>query len=225
MQILLEWIVENGFLVLMFLKTLVLIATLSGIYVFGMRFVYIATKLMVMKKLVGFIVMIVLGLTSCDVIIVHPDGPPGLPGRAFFGIDYDYSPPYSYWDNNNSVPVDPFFGEYYRSGQGLFDFEYFVNRTEYWYGTYEIWTNPGGPGRPYGEPGRDGADTYLLLVCNPDGPYEWRKKNPDLNVEITEEGDWIVVEQTFENSGMRIKMQKTTTENRPSNKTPKAFFK
>ncbi len=121
--------------------------------------------------------------------------------------------------------MDPFFGEYYRTNPGYYDFEYFVNRQEYWYGSYEIWVNPGGPGRPYGERGRDGADSYLLLICNPDGPYEWRKSNTDENVTITEEAGWVVVEKTFENSGIRIKMKKANVSERPTTNTPKGYFK
>ncbi|MGB0165658.1 MAG: hypothetical protein ACPF8V_02270 [Luteibaculum sp.] len=181
-----------------------------------------------MKTLRTFLIALVAGISfsACDVVIVHPDGPPGLPGRAFYGIDFDYRPPYSYWDNNPSVPVDPFFGEYYMSHPGYFEFEYFINREDYWYGSYELWINPGGPGRPYGEPGRNGADSYLLLICNPEGPYEWRKSNPDVELRITEEANgWITYEINDGEAGMRVKMKKTSLAERPSNKKPKFLGK
>lgn len=175
------------------------------------------------------IILSALFFTSCDVYVTpNVPGPDGLPGRAFFGIDYDYRPPYSYWDNNPSVPIDPFFGEYYRTGSGIFDFEYFVNEYDYWYGTYDIWVNPGGPGRPYGERGRDGADSYLLLICNPNGPYEWRKSadNADESISVTElEDGWIEIVKTNEMSGIKIKMKKTNINERPGVHKPKGVFK
>lgn len=180
-----------------------------------------------MKKLITLLSVFVslIFLSSCVTVIeTNVPGPDGLPGRAFFGIDYDTRPPYSYWDNNPSVPVDPFFGEYYRTNPGIYDFEYFVNQYDYWYGTYEVWVYLGGPGRPYGERGRDGADSYLLLVCNPDGPYEWRKANKDENISIEElEDGWIEVIKTYEGGGIKIKMKKANKEDRAP-QTPKAIF-
>ncbi|TXC77073.1 hypothetical protein [Luteibaculum oceani] len=180
-----------------------------------------------MKKLLMItgIVLSLSFLTSCDVYVTtNIPGPDGYPGRAFFGIDYDYRPPYSYWDNNPAVPVDPFFGEYYRTNPGIFDFEYFVNEYDYWYGTYDIWVNPGGPGRPYGERGRDGADSYLLLICNPDGPYEWRKSKDD-NISFKElEDGWIEIEKHFDGGGIKVKMKKTNINERPQTQQPKGVF-
>lgn len=180
-----------------------------------------------MKRLMNFLGMICIvgALSSCVTVIeTNIPGPDGLPGRAYFGIDYDTRPPYSYWDNNPNVPVDPFFGEYYRSNPGFYDFEYFINQYDYWYGSYEIWVYAGGPGRPYGEPGRDGADSYLLLICNPDGPYEWRKANSDTSENISiEEGEdgWITVTKTYDGGGITIKMKKANINERPTHNTPK----
>ena len=46
-------------------------------------------------------------------------------------------------DDNPAVPDNPFFGEYHRTLDGIYDFEYFINPYEYWWGTYEIYVNPG----------------------------------------------------------------------------------
>ena len=176
-----------------------------------------------MKTVMHLLAIIFIGgfLSSCVTIVEGP-GPDGRPGRAYFGVDYDYEPPYSYWDDNPSIPTDPFLGEYYRSYPGYFEFEYFYNRYDYWYGSYEIWINPGEQGRPGGIPGRDGPDTYLMLILNPEGPYEWRKSNSegDFTVEELENGQ---LQLTYEDAGGGIKvlMQRTSVKERPTQREPK----
>ena len=115
-----------------------------------------------------------LSLSSCIIHEVTPPGPPGKSGNAFYGVDFEIAHPYSYWDNNPAVPYNPNLGFYYQTPPGIFEFEYYVNPIEFWYGTYQIWVNPGSPGRPYGEPGFNGLDSYLMLICTPDGYYEYR---------------------------------------------------
>ncbi|MFK7756293.1 MAG: hypothetical protein AB8B53_05100 [Flavobacteriales bacterium] len=130
-------------------------------------------------------------MSSC--ITITDQGPRGQNGNVYYGIDYDYNPPYSYWDNNNSIPNNPFFGEFYRSNRGTYDFEYFINPWEYWYGTYTLHRNLGEPGGAYNTPGRDGDDTYLLLICNDNGFYFegwdeclcYRTQNEDGSINIT----------------------------------------
>ena len=120
--------------------------------------------------------IVALSLSSC----VHHHapapcyGPDGYDGHAFFGIDYEYSHPYSYWDNNPSVPYNPQIGAYHNTAPGIYDFEYYINPSEFWYGTYEIWINHGGPGRLGCEPGHIGLDSYLMLICDPWGYSEIR---------------------------------------------------
>ena len=179
-----------------------------------------------MKTLTYIIVVLAgLSLTSC-IIVTDTPGPAGRPGNAYFGVSYDVYEPYSYWDNNPDIPNDPYLDEYYPTVPGLYEFEYYVNRVDYWYGTYEIWVNAGEPGRPGGRPGRDGLDTYLMLVCNPDGPYEARKSAGTGNTVTTTalpDGSlqYII---TNADGGMKVTMKKTTSTERPS-QTPKVFFK
>ena len=109
--------------------------------------------------------------TSC-IVIDNTPGPNGRDGRAYFGVDYDHRAPYSYWDNNNAIPFNPALGEYYQTNPGLYEFEYFINPVDYYYGTYEVWVNRGGSGGSHGEPGYDGSDTYLMLIADPDGYHE-----------------------------------------------------
>lgn len=116
-------------------------------------------------------------------------GPPGLPGLAYFGIDYQISHPYSYWDDNPSVPYNPLIGTYYLTNPGIYNFEYFINENEFWYGTYEIYVNLGQPGGPYDTPGANGLDTYLMLICDSNGYHEIRSvfKNAEGQEEIVVE--------------------------------------
>lgn len=154
-----------------------------------------------------FLVVTLWVYASCTRSYTAP-GPPGRDGRIFFGIDYDYQHPYSYWDNNPDVPNNPIPGNYHLTHSGTYDFEYFINPTDYWYGTYTLWANAGGPGGPHGRPGIDGMDTYLMLICNPEGYYEERfesyKKETPLGKQIIVEG-----------ANYRIVMYKTNTMKRP----------
>jgi hypothetical protein len=152
-----------------------------------------------MKKLTLITpIIITLIFTSCIVVDNSP-GPSGRDGQAYFGVDFEHHAPYSYWDNNNSIPYDPVLGEYYFTYPGRYEFEYFVNPYDYWYGTYEVWINRGGLGGSNGEPGYDGCDTYLMLICDPHGyhlhgdgyrlnnsePLVIEKKNGKYNYKIT----------------------------------------
>ncbi len=158
-------------------------------------------------------------LSSCIVVTDYEYGPDGQDGKAYFGIDYDWNPPYSYWDNNYNVPENPFFGEYYRTNQGTYEFEYFINPYEYWYGTYQIWINHGEPGQQYNQPGFDGADTYLLMICNDDGFYfeDWE----DCDCYRTEADGTQIIEYKKGNKMFRVEMKKANINDRPTDKTPK----
>jgi len=156
-------------------------------------------------------------LSSCLYVVDNTPGPPGHPGDAYFGVDYEHAPPYSYWDNNRDIPFDPLLGAYYYTYPGVYEFEYFVNPDEYWYGTYEIWVNAGGHGGPHGEHGYDGLDSYLMLICDPYGAHEHRddfKTNPDVSDEQ------VVIEKREGEQQYRIVMQMTTVSKRPAH-TPK----
>ncbi|NQX99313.1 MAG: hypothetical protein HRT73_15760 [Flavobacteriales bacterium] len=125
-----------------------------------------------MKKIKIILAVIApLFFTSC-IVVDNTPGPNGRDGRAYFGIDYEHHAPYSYWDDNNSVPYNPILGEYYLTRPGVFEFEYFINAHDYYYGTYEVWINRGGIGGYHGEAGYDGMDTYLMLITDPEGFHE-----------------------------------------------------
>lgn len=141
-------------------------------------------------------------------------GPAGLPGLAFFGVDYQYNPPYSYWDNNPNIPQNPILGEYYPTNPGIYEFEYFFNAYEYYFGTYEIWINPGQPGQPYNTPGVNGLDSYLMLICDAQGIFEFRTNKKG-------ELEPIIIEERFGDKNYRITLYKTSVANRVPQGTPK----
>ena len=157
-----------------------------------------------MKKIASvLIIAFSLFLTSC-VVVDNTPGPNGRDGLAFFGIDYDHRPPYSYWDNNRAVPYNPAFGQYYQTAPGIYEFEYFINRYDYYYGTYEVFINYGGPGGPRGEPGYDGADTFLMLITNPQGYY----MHEDYGYKSTAADEPVVIEKNDGKFNYKITIQK-----------------
>ncbi|NQX90705.1 MAG: hypothetical protein HRT74_00920 [Flavobacteriales bacterium] len=164
----------------------------------------------------GFISMM---LTGCIVVADYEYGPHGNDGRAYFGVDYDHFEPYSYWDNNFSTPDQMWYGEMYRSQPGTYDFEYFINEDEYWYGTYSLYVNAGQPGQPYNQPGLDGEDTNLLLICNYNGFYfeSWETCN------CLRSGDdqHQVIEMTQGKHNFKIEMWKTNVRDRAPKGTNK----
>ena len=145
--------------------------------------------------------------SSC---VLHTDhGPDGRDGRAYFGVDYQYFMPYSYWDDNPSIPLNPELGAYFETGPGLYNFEYFVTPFDYWYGTYEIWIEAGGRGGPYGAPGIDGRDTFLMLYCDPDGWHEVRFTTSKSNTVVEKKKDHIKVTVNEDGYHYEIEMFRT----------------
>lgn len=163
-----------------------------------------------MKKLNQILIFILpLFFTSC-IVVDNTPGPRGRDGNAYFGVDYEHHAPYSYWDNNPSIPYNPILGDYYHTRPGIYEFEYFINPHDYWYGTYEVWINRGGPGGAHGEPGFDGADNYLMLICDPGGFHEHRN-NWRLN-----DNEPLVINKTDGILNFKITIQKGNVLTRPA---------
>jgi len=146
-------------------------------------------------------------------------GPHGRDGFAFLAIDYTWSHPYSYWDDNPDIPYNPLIGHAHQTFPGIYEFEYFIDPWEYWYGTYEIWINLGGPGGPHGEPGFDGADNYFTLFCDPDGFW----MDLESGFYKKDASDEIVIEKQDENVTMRITMKKAHVKDRKAHE-PKVIW-
>jgi len=172
-----------------------------------------------MKKL-GYILSLFVVITFSSCIEVYDHGPHGRDGDAYFGVDYHFSPPYSYWDNNPSLPENPYLGDFYWTDAGVYDFEYFVNPYDYWYGQYTVYRNYGTHGGAYGEAGLDGLDTYLMLFCDPNGWHEDRFEYRQ-NVTVTREQDKVTVEVNEAGQKFKLEMRKTDVLSRPSTQKPK----
>lgn len=99
-------------------------------------------------------------------------------------------------------------GEYYYTHPGRYEFEYFINPQDYWYGTYEVWINRGGVGGHHGEHGYDGTDTYLMLICDPNGFHEHGDGYRVANTEP------IIIEKKTEKYNYRITIQKGNVQTR-----------
>ena len=163
-----------------------------------------------MKKFKIILALIApLFFTSC-IVVDNTPGPNGRDGRAYFGVDYDHVAPYSYWDDNSSIPYNPILGEYYLTRPGIYEFEYFINPHDYYYGTYEVWINRGGLGGSHGEPGFDGRDTYLMLIADFDGYYAHADGYK------TALNEPVVMEQKSGEFSYKITVQKGNTKTRPA---------
>lgn len=162
-----------------------------------------------MKRYYLLLITLPFFFTSC-IVVDNTPGPYGRDGNAYFGIDYDHRPPYSYWDDNKSIPYDPALGEYYYTYPGIYEFEYFINKYEYWYGTYEVWVNVGGIGGSHGEPGYDGRDTFLMLITDPNGFYEHRDGYKSADAAP------LVIEKKEGKYNYKITIQKGDTKTRPA---------
>lgn len=168
-----------------------------------------------MKISVLVLLLISILFNACDIVVVNnTPGPYGHNGRAFFGISYEEYPPYSYWDNNPSIPYNPELGYYYETNPGIYEFEYFINPYEYWYGTYEIWINYGGSGGPYGEPGADGLDTYFMLICDPHGYHMHYDESYKTNLEAFSDTIPVVIEKKEGKFNYRLTIQKGNVNDR-----------
>ena len=178
------------------------------------------------KNLVLLLLLsLILLFNACEVVVVNnTPGPYGHDGYAYFGVDYETYPPYSYWDNNPAISYNPDLGVYYTTNPGIYDFEYFINPDEYWYGTYEIWINLGEPGGPYGEAGADGMDTYFMLICDPDGYHIHYDESYKTNLVVVSDTIPVVIEEKNGKLNYRISIQKGNVKNRPAHQ-PKYVMK
>jgi hypothetical protein len=184
---------------------------------FAFRGLNIRTSVMKKQDLILSLIAII-SFTSC--VEVHDHGPHGRTGDAYFGVDFHYAPPFSYWDNNPSIPENPYLGDFYWTEAGTYDFEYFVNPYDYWFGYYTIYRNGGTPGGSYGEPGLDGLDTYLILYCDPSGWHEDRFEHKQ-NVKVIREKDKVTVEVDEPGQRFKLEMFKTDIIQRPTKNNPK----
>jgi hypothetical protein len=107
-------------------------------------------------------------------------GPNGVPGPAFFGLDWTGVQPSYLWTNNTAIPPVFAYGSYYNSFPGsyrlYYEGSYYAGccLTEFhWDVDFLVWVNAGTAGG-CGFAGADGLPSYLMLVCGPNGPGDIR---------------------------------------------------
>lgn len=151
--------------------------------------------------------MISLFLASIFLLTGCP-GRDGEDGQAYVAISYSQTQPVSYWDNNDSIPYGLRYGNYYYSQPGIYDFEYFVSADQSWAGTYEVYKNYGERGHDFMSDGEDGADTCLMIFCDPDGPRFERFEGYPYDYYGSVDGEPVDIERDFGRFSIRIKAKK-----------------
>lgn len=112
-----------------------------------------------MKKLIGLIIILVLLFAiSCEM---------GKEGETFLAYSWASKPLYFY-DENPSTPSLVTNGEYFRTNEGRYYFEYIAWDNSGWWAYYTITAKPG-------ELFSDGAPTYFEITLYSSGPslYTW----------------------------------------------------
>lgn len=168
-------------------------------------------KILTLSTLKIAILSLVLFATGCQVNVYDDDpgpppcggGPYGLDGQAFIALDYSSVEPSYIWGNNGRIPSHFAYGQYYLSNPGTYDLYYEGSFLDgccvvdyYWDISYDLWYHPGTAGGPCGQPGMDGADSFLTIFMDPDGPGISRiNKKADENFQILERTEETVVTQ------------------------------
>ena len=171
-------------------------------------------KSLSLTRLLTLIVSILI-FSSCYIETNHV-GFDGRPGDAYLSLEWEYEAP-TYLDAGTSdIPSVFTWGRYYLTRPGFYNLYY---EGELWDGydiayyaweiDYEIWRNPGAPGRLGGINGADGRDSYLTIILSPYGPFTDSMNKSLSKYKVIEEGkDKIVVEQKAEEFSIRITYKK-----------------
>lgn len=146
------------------------------------------------------------------------NGVDGTDGQAFVTVTTSDGSLYAYVDDNTSRPGSFNAGQAYRVIPGSYNFAYesriYTSATTYYYaqwtGVYSVHLNRGEKGTEgkifwqKGSDGKDGADSYLILLCNFDGPLQTRI-NKRLNAVAPAVPDSsITVENIFGDYTMKV---------------------
>lgn len=106
-------------------------------------------------------------------------GRDGQPGDVF--IEVHPSPHFLveyYWDNNPSVPPAFYWGYFYPSAPGIYEYEYALSDEFLYWGEYSMVPNAGQPGGP-GYDGARGLNRYYSLYLYSGGGFvDWYSRNP-----------------------------------------------
>lgn len=142
----------------------------------------------------------------------------GFDGRAFLALSWSDSEPEYIDPGTNAIPLYFYWDEYYQINPGVFTMYYdgiiWDNYGWYeyaWEVDYEIWINYGELGT-FLYDGRDGADSYFVVECNPYGPYVYLDlKSTQQNNKFTvleEEDDLIIIQLDKKNYSIKLTYRK-----------------
>ncbi len=159
--------------------------------------------------------LILLFLSSCEKEYWGYDG---FDGSAYLALSWSEAEPDYIEPGTYAIPNLFYWDEYYRINPGIYTMYY---DGEFWDGygwleyawevDYEIWVNYGEEGSVFYD-GRDGADNYFVVECNPYGPYvfmDFKSKavNPEYEVLQSSE-DAISLLMKKENFNMKLSYRK-----------------
>ncbi|MEM7037399.1 MAG: hypothetical protein AAF570_10500, partial [Bacteroidota bacterium] len=150
----------------------------------AMKRTYFTTPLMILTLMVSTLTFSGCFVETCDVCPGDPPpcsyGPDGVPGPAFFGLDWAAATPDYVWTNNQAIPQVFKYGTYYNSLPGSFQLYYEGAVMDgcclveyYWEVDFQVWINGGTTGG-CGYAGIDGLPSYLMMQMGPNGPGEIR---------------------------------------------------
>lgn len=178
---------------------------------FNLKFSIVPLAFLLMQALSGCMVHVY----DEDPVVNPPCnyGPNGADGFSFLALDYSSVAPDYIWGDNMAIPSAFYFGEFYNSAPGTFNLYYeggymqgccFVEY--YWDVEYNIWFHPGTSGGPCGQAGLNGADSFLTIWMDPEGPDFARinkKEDVDMKVEL-DTPEKKIVEFTREGVSMKV---------------------
>ncbi|MCP4551388.1 MAG: hypothetical protein GY834_04965 [Bacteroidetes bacterium] len=170
------------------------------------------------RKTRSFFILLILGLLTLGACHKEHIIIDGAPGRAYLALTWTEIEP-DYIDPGTFAIPDLFYwDEYYRITPGFYTMYYdgaYYDQGDYieyaWEVDYEIWINYGESGTTLYD-GRDGADTYFVVECNPYDPYVYLDlKSTQLNKEYTvleEKEDLIIIQIVKGNYSIKLTYRK-----------------
>ncbi len=173
--------------------------------------------------MLGLIILMAQVIPGChmhvyddDPIVIIPpcnNGPSGYNGSSFLGLDYWTVEPSYIWGNNTAIPSYFHYGLNYLSNPGTFYLYYEGSYIDgcclvqyYWDVEYNVWYHPGSVGGPCGQPGVNGADSFLTIWMDPLGPdFSRINKKGDESIRLVlDSPDKKIVEQVIGDKTVKI---------------------
>jgi hypothetical protein len=171
----------------------------------------------------SLILILGLGLSSCEVDVYYDYGYDGRPGQAFLALNWDIDEPEYLDAGTGDIPPVFTWGSYYLANPGYrtlyYEGSHWTGRRwmDYaWEMDYSIHINPGEPGGPYYD-GSDGANSYFDLICTPYGPgfehYDaYYKKSAEEPAIVSDSG---TITKKIKNATLTVNYRKVSPKGKP----------